>query len=73
MRLKVEEELCVEWRGRWMKAIVTQVDCSLVRVGACLAVGKTLLLSNISHSPFLCRCCLWRVECMSGCTEAPPD
>ena len=33
MRLKVDEELCVEWRGRWMKAIVTQVDCSLVGVG----------------------------------------
>ena len=32
MRLKVDEELCVEWRGRWMKAVVTQVDCSLVGV-----------------------------------------
>ena len=32
VRLKVDEELCVEWRGRWMKAIVTQVDCSLVGV-----------------------------------------
>ena len=33
VRLKVDEELCVEWRGRWMKAVVTQVDCSLVGVG----------------------------------------
>lgn len=42
MRLKVDEELCVEWRGRWMKAVVTQVDCSLVGVGIewyCITVG----------------------------------
>lgn len=33
MRLNIGEELFVEWRGKWMKAVVTQIDCSLVRVG----------------------------------------
>ena len=33
VRLKISEELFVEWRGKWMKAVVTQIDCSLVRVG----------------------------------------
>ncbi|XP_065890411.1 histone-lysine N-methyltransferase SETDB1-B-like isoform X3 [Dysidea avara] len=32
VRLKISEELFVEWRGKWMKAVVTQIDCSLVRV-----------------------------------------
>jgi len=33
VRLNIGEELFVEWRGKWMKAVVTQIDCSLVRVG----------------------------------------
>ena len=67
MRLKVDEELCVEWRGRWMKAVVTQVDCSLVGVGAVVGGWGS---SVVKPLPFPCRCCLWRVECMSGCIGA---
>lgn len=45
MRLKIDEELFVEWRGKWMKAVVTQIDCSLVRVGGapyCANISPTV-------------------------------
>lgn len=42
VRLKVDEELCVEWRGRWMKAVVTEVDCSLVGVSIAVVGGAQL-------------------------------
>jgi len=41
VRLKIGEELFVEWRGKWMKAVVTQIDCSLVRVGGVLYCAIT--------------------------------
>ena len=51
VRLKVDEELCVEWRGRWMKAVVTQVDCSLV--GVSVETVFYIWLRTKSHS-FCC-------------------
>jgi len=57
-----------------MKAVVTQVDCSLVGVRVIYGgwVGVITLFFNFSHFPFLlCRCFSLRAECTNGCTGVP--
>jgi len=66
VRLNIGEELFVEWRGKWMKAVVTQIDCSLVRVSGVPHCA-------ISHSLLHNRYCFQRQGCMNGYTGDRPD